>query len=301
MKLMIVGAEGSLGVKLGQLVEKETNWAVTRVTRQRLVAGDTGQAFDTASRADWRTVFEDPDLRPDVVVNAAAMTNVDGCETRREEAWANNVTLVEMIATECKRHDKRFIQISSDYIFDGHDGPYLETATPNPINYYGRTKLAAENACIRLGTEGAIIRTMWLYGEAAGSRPSFVQWIVESLLGGSEVRVVTDEVGNPTLVDDVAYGIIKAIDKEINGVVNIAGPEIMSRWEFTLAIAAVYGLDVSRLKPVTSAELQRPAKRPLRSGLISLRAQTALGLRLTRVIDGLEITRIVEQRMAREI
>lgn len=301
MKLLIVGAEGSLGERLKCIAEKETNWSVAGATRRRIFSRDDQLSFDSASRTDWRALFDSPEWRPDVIVNAAAMTNVDACETNRTEAWASNVTLVETIAAECKRHGTRLVQISSDYIFDGHDGPYLESSVPNPINYYGKTKLAAENACIKLGVACAIIRTMWLYGDGTGGRPSFVQWMVDAHLAGDKVRVVTDEVGNPTFQDDVAFGIIKAVDRDLRGVVNIAGPDLMSRWEFALAIAAVYGLDVTNLVPVVSADLGRVARRPLRSGLVSLRAQTALGLRLTRVMDGLEITRILEQRMAREL
>ncbi len=301
MKLMIVGAEGSLGEKLHMLVQKETNWTVVRVTRSSVSLGHLEHPFDSSSRAGWRTLLEQEEWRPDIIVNAAAMTNVDSCETLRTDAWANNVTLVEMLAAECKRYGLKLVQVSSDYVFDGAEGPYLEIATPDPINYYGKTKLAADNTCIKVGIEYLIVRTMWLYGEVSGGRPSFVQWLVDALISGDTVRVVKDEVGNPTLIDDVAYGIIKAIDKNLQGIINIAGPDLVSRWDFALAIAEAYGLSATGLIPVLSSDLQRPAKRPLRSGLISLKAQTSLGLRLTSLQDGLEITRIMEQRVAREM
>lgn len=301
MRLMIVGAEGSLGEKLRSIVEKETSWSVSRITRRAAYKEGTIHPFDSSNRPEWHTLLEQEEWRPDVIVNVAAMTQVDACETRRTEAWASNVTLVETLVTECRRYGLRLVHLSSDYIFDGQDGPYQESAAPNPINYYGKTKLAAENACIKQGIDCAIIRTMWLYGEVSGGRPSFVQWLVDALTVDDRVRVVTDEIGNPTLLDDVAYGIIKVIEKNFRGVMNIAGPELMSRWEFALAVANVFGLDISPLIPVTSADLQRPARRPLNSGLISLKAQTSLGLRLTPVSNGLEITRILEQRMAREL
>lgn len=301
MKLMIVGAEGSLGEKLQSIVRKETSWTLICVTRRKVCCNHVELPFESGNKAAWKALLEQEEWRPDVIVNVAAMTNVDACETMRADAWNSNVALVEVLAGECKTHGLKLVQVSSDYIFDGAEGPYLETSTANPINYYGKTKLAAENACIKLGIDYTIIRTMWLYGDAGGGRPSFVQWLVDALISRDTVRVVTDEFGNPTLLDDVAYGIIRAIDKNLRGIINISGPDLISRWDFAVAIAAAYGLSAAELIPVSSADLQRPARRPLRSGLISLKAQTSLGLRLTPLKDGLEITKILEQRMAREM
>ena len=297
---MIVGAEGALGTVLKEIVESETGWSVTCVSRTRVYRGELEQQFDSSSRASWRTLFDSSAWRPDVVVNAAAMTNVDACETNRTDAWRANVSLVENIAAECKRHGTKMIQLSSDYVFDGAAGPYSEGAMPNPINYYGKTKLAAENACIGSEINHAILRTMWLYGENRRGRPSFVTWLVDQLATERPTRIVTDEIGNPTFLDDVAYGIIKVVERDLTGTVNIAGPDLMSRFDFAKSVATVYDLDPELLIPVASAELERTAKRPLRSGLISLRAQTSLGLRLTSVRDGLGTCRIMEQRVVRQ-
>lgn len=299
VRVMVVGAQGGLGGVLRELIETETGWQIIEVSRDSIRSGDATQPFDTANRSAWRTLFESDEWRPDVVVNTAAMTNVDACEVNRTEAWRNNVTLVEHLVAECKRHGKKLIQVSTDYVFDGVNGPYTEHATPNPVNYYGKTKLASENACVGGEINHAIIRTMWLYGEHRRGRPSFVTWLADALATGASPRVVTDEVGNPTFIDDVAYGIIKVIERDLTGVLNIAGPDLISRWDFALAVAAVYELDPATIVPVSSADLGRTAKRPLRSGLITLRAQTMLGLRLTGVRDGLGTCRIIEQRILR--
>ncbi len=300
LRLMVVGAEGGLGTVVREIAANETDWSVIEITRDRArrIAEET--AFDSGSRSAWRALFEAPEWRPDVVINAAAITNVDWCETNRTEAWRNNVTLVENIVGECKRHGSRLIQISSDYVFDGNAGPYTEAATPNPLNYYGKTKLAAENACIGGELNMAIVRTMWLYGEHRRGKPSFVTWLLDTLMAGTPARVVTDEIGNPTYLDDLAYAIIKIIDREGTGILNIAGPNLMSRWDFAQAVVRTFDLNPELLIPVTSGELQRVAKRPISSGLISLRAQTLFGLRLTSVADGLSTCRIMEHRAIRQ-
>ncbi|HVZ40202.1 MAG TPA: SDR family oxidoreductase [Candidatus Kapabacteria bacterium] len=299
VRLMLVGADGGLGSVVRDIVGNETDWALIQVGRRTVHREGVEEEFDSASRAAWRSLFDSPDWRPTVVVNAAAMTNVDACETARPEAWRSNVTLVENIAAECKRHACKLIQISSDYIFDGAAGPYGEHATPNPINYYGKTKLAAENACIGAEINHAIIRTMWLYGEGRRGKPSFVSWLVDTLSARKTASVVTDEIGNPTLYDDVAYGIIKIIERDYSGTLNIAGPDLVSRWEFAQTVARIYNLDAGLLNPVQSGDLKRAARRPLRSGLISFHVQTLLGLRLTSLADGLGTCRVIELRMAR--
>lgn len=298
-RIMIVGADGSLGGDLRDIIAGETNWSIIEVTRTEARRQGMERPFNSSDRGEWHVLFEDEGWRPDVVVNTAAMTNVDECERNKEEAWKSNVTLVENLAAECKRHGRKLIQVSSDYIFDGISGPYTEIAVPKPINYYGKTKLAAENACIKSGINHAIIRTMWLYGEPRKGRSSFVTWMVNALSSREKPRVVTDEMGNPTFQVDVAYGIIKIIERDLQGVLNIAGPELMSRWDFAQEVAAAYDLDPNLPIPILSSDLDRPAKRPLKSGLISLRAATILGLRLTKVRDGLEICRVMEHRMAR--
>jgi dTDP-4-dehydrorhamnose reductase len=298
-RLMIVGADGGLGGDLREIVANETDWSLVEVTRERVRSGAIERPFDSGSRAEWRALFDSDLWRPDVVVNAAAMTNVDACETRKVDAWKNNVTLVEHLVGECKRHERKLVQLSTDYVFDGTAGPYTESSTPRPANYYGKTKLAAENACVGGEINVAIVRTMWLYGEQRKGKTSFVTWLADTLGSGGSARVVTDEIGNPTFQNDVAYGILRLIEKDAQGIINIAGPELMSRWKFAETIAEVYELDASRLVPITSADLQRQAKRPLSSGLISLRAQTVLGLRLTKASDGLEVCKILEQRTAR--
>jgi len=267
------------------------------ITRDSVMYQGTRYPFDSKDHREWRRLFDNDETAPDVIINCAAMTDVDRCETERALAWESNARLVEHIVNQCKRNGNRYIHVSTDYVFDGRKGPYTETDTPNPINYYGKTKLAAENICAQSRIDHTVIRTMWLYGEEAGRKRSFVRWIAETVGAGESINVVTDEIGTPSLIDDVAYGIIKAIERQKNGVINIAGPEVMSRWDFARIVAEVYQLDQKLILPIDSSQLSRLAKRPLHSGLIPLQAQTTLGLSLTPLREGLKMIRIREERI----
>lgn len=217
------------------------------------------------------------DYCPDFVVHTAAFTNVDLSEKMREEAWKINVKGVEYIAEAARAIDAHIIHISTDYVFDGKDGPYSENAKPNPVGYYGRTKLASENALRISGTFFTILRTNVLYGIAHNSRPDFVRWVVNSLNKKEKIRIVKDQINNPTFIDDLVQGINKIIEFKKTGIYNIGGKEYLSRYDFTLRIADYFNLDKKLITPITTEELNQPARRPLKSGLITLKAETELG------------------------
>jgi len=295
MNVLVVGAAGGLGTVICQHMRAETDWSIAAVTRDRYIVGDTVYAFSTSDKSAWNELLREPSTRPDVIVNAAALTNVDRCERERERAWGDNVDLVVRLVDVCRRHDVRFIQLSTDYVFDGKQGPYAEGATPHPINYYGKTKLAAENECRRYPIRLALVRTMWLYG-GKGGRTAFVDWLANELAAGRTVAIAQDEIGNPTLCDDVAQGIRRIIEMDVEGVFNIAGPEILSRLDVAYIVANWVGADPQLIQPVLSSDLRRAALRPLHSGLLTLRAQAILGLRGTPLHQGLQLIDIRRSR-----
>ena len=228
------------------------------------------------------------DFCPDYIVNAAAFTNVDKSETEREQAWKVNVKAVEYIAEAARVIDAHLIHISSDYIFNGKNGPYSENTIPNPIGYYGRTKLASENALKISGAIYTILRTNVLYGIAPDSRPDFVKWVVESLRNKKNIRIVIDQINNPTFIDDLVQAISKIIEFGRTGIYHIGGREFLSRFEFTNIIADYFHLDKSLVTPITTEELNQRAKRPLKSGLITLKAETELGYKPHLIPEALE-------------
>jgi dTDP-4-dehydrorhamnose reductase len=278
------------------MIKRETNWQILTASRTHLSNGTDHQEIDSAKVREWQFYLNQERWRPTVIVNAAAYTNVDKCETDREQAWRTNVKLVESLTRAAASVDAKVIQISTDYIFDGTSGPYTEDATPNPVNYYGRTKLAAENVCHRSNVSCLIARTMWLYGVHSGGRSTFVEWLLNTLQSKKDVSVVTDEVGTATLTDDIAFAIIHAIEKKVTGTMNLSGPTIQSRWDMAVDIARIFGYDENIIGQTTTATLQRPARRPLQSGLISLKAEAALGFNFSSTVSGLTYLRTTMQR-----
>ncbi len=225
---------------------------------------------------------------PDVIINAAAYTNVDLSETERETAWKINVKGVEHLAEAARVIDAHIIHISSDYIFDGKNGPYSEDAKPNPLGYYGRTKLASENVLKISGAVHTILRTNVLYGVASKSKADFVKWLIDTVSKGKPVKIVDDQINNPTFIDDLIQAISKVIEFRKLGVYNIGGKEFISRYEFTKIIAEYFNLDKSLISPVTTEELKQSAKRPLKSGLITLKAESELGYKPVSIRESLE-------------
>lgn len=225
---------------------------------------------------------------PDFIINAAAYTNVDKAETERELAWKINVNGVDNIALYAWTIDAHLIHISTDYIFDGKNGPYTEIDKPNPIGYYGRTKLASENSILSSGVRFTILRTNVLYGPAKNSRPDFVKWVISSLRDKKEIRIVTDQINNPTYIDDLVSGIQTICETKKEGVYNLGGKELLSRFDFTLRIAQFFELDAQLIIPILTKELNQPAARPLNSGLINLKAETEVNYRPRSIEDSLE-------------
>ena len=230
---------------------------------------------------------------PDVIINAAAYTNVDLSETERETAWKINVKGVEHLAETARVIDAQIIHISSDYIFDGKNGPYSENDKPNPLGYYGRTKLASENVLKISGALYTILRTNVLYGVASKSKADFVEWLIDTVRSGKPVRIVDDQVNNPTFINDLVQAISKVIEFRKHGVYNIGGKEFLSRYEFTEIIADYFKLEKSLITPIKTKELNQAARRPLKSGLITLKAESELGYKPVTISESLAIIKKV--------
>ncbi|MEJ2614041.1 MAG: SDR family oxidoreductase [Ignavibacteriaceae bacterium] len=182
--------------------------------------------------------------------------------------------------------NSHLIHISSDYIFDGTNGPYAENAKPNPLGYYGRTKLASENALKISGSVHTILRTNVLFG-IADSRPDFVRWVVNSLKNKKHIRIVTDQFNNPTFIDDLVQAISKVIEFKKDGIYHIGGRDFLSRFDFTEKIADFFNLDKSLITEIKTEELNQKARRPLKSGLITLKAETELGFKPHTILESL--------------
>lgn len=275
-RILIVGSNGRLGQSLTQKLKNKvkTELLCCSIERESLFDDVEYRQMDMTKKDQVKKVVLD--FVPDFIINAAAYTNVDKCETERELAWKINVAGVEYFAQYARLVDAHITHISSDYVFDGEAGPYSEKDKPNPVSYYGRTKFASENALKISGAKYTIVRTNVLYGPSEFGNPDFVKWVIDSVNEGKEIKIVTDQINNPTFIPDLADGIIQIIDYNKDGIFNIGGAELMSRYDFTQKIADYFKLDKSLIKQIKTKELNQPAPRPRKSGLITLKAETEL-------------------------
>lgn len=277
-RILILGSNGMLGQRLTNYLSSKKVELLTSSFEDFSFNREVDyRQCDITDRGKLKKLIFD--FCPDFIINAAAYTNVDKSETDRETAWKVNVKAVEYIAESARILDSHIIHISSDYIFDGENGPYLENAVPNPIGYYGRTKLASENVLKLYSVKNTIIRTNVLYGPTHFGRPDFVKWVIDSLKNNSQIRIVTDQINNPTFIDDLVQVIMNIIENNKEGIYNIGGPDFLSRFDFTIKIADYFNLDKNLITPILTKDLNQPARRPLKSGLITIKAQSELGYR----------------------
>jgi dTDP-4-dehydrorhamnose reductase len=276
-RILVTGANGMLGQRIVDFYSGKSRIELLSCSIEKdPVFKDVDYiSCDISDREKIKKLIYD--FCPDFIINTAAFTNVDLSEKHRQDTWKTNVKGVEYITEAARVLDAHIIQISSDYIFDGKDGPYDENATPNPVGYYGRTKLASENVLKIGGVLFTIIRTNVLYGFAQNSRPDFVRWAIAELKKGNEINVVNDQINNPTFVEDLVQAINKIIEFKKTGIYNIGGKEFLSRFDFTGIIADFFSFDKKLIIPVKTSELNQQARRPLKSGLITLKAETELG------------------------
>ena len=264
-RVLIVGAGGFLGRSLCEIPVK----GVERVPAMRTIrpphAAETVQLLDLRSEEQVTSVVNR--VRPAWVINAAALTSVDGCENEPDEARQMHVDATGRLARACRAAESGLITISTNYVFDGEGGPYRESDPPRPLNVYGRTKLEGEACALGAGCPSIVVRTAVLYGYQPGCRPNFVTWAAGSVARGSAIRVVSDEWANPTHVDELAVFLFALCDSSYRGVVHFAGPDYLTRYEMVAEACDCFGLDMKLVTAVTSADLGQPAKRPLRAGL----------------------------------
>ncbi len=298
-KILITGGNGLLGQTVTRLLSQETNHDVLVTGREQHSVFDKlpvrYSRLDVTDKKQLRDCIQE--YRPATIVHTAANTNVDGCEGDREKAQLLNVKAVEYLAESARINGAHIIHISSDYVFDGERAPLDESASPKPVNYYGRTKLASENVLRGAGIRFTIIRSMILYGYGIDVKSNFALWVLNNLSKNKKINVVVDQYGQPTFVDDLGYGIIKIIDLDRTGLYHMTGSEVTSRYDFAVAVAETFKLNKSLIQPISSDEFRQAAPRPRYSEFVTQKARMELGIRLSNVREGLSILKKqMEQR-----
>jgi dTDP-4-dehydrorhamnose reductase len=290
-RILICGSNGLLGQRLALMLSSQTDYEVLNTSQERSFVFDDRlfdyTQLDITKKGDVKSLISS--FHPTAILNAAAATNVDWCEVHRDEAWKVNVVGVENLVEAARKVGSRLVHISTDYVFDGSRGPYSEDDTPCPISYYGKSKLASENAVRIGGIPYTILRTIVLYGAGIGIKENFPLWVVRNLKAGNHIRCVDDQISNPTHVSDLAFAVVKGFELNRDGIYHVCGKDRASRYDFALRVADVFALDAGLINRVKTADLKQEAPRPLLSGFVTLKAQTELGLNPMDMTQGLTV------------
>lgn len=290
-KILITGANGLLGQKLVELYKESKNISV--------IATGKGEDRNPAGKHEYLQLdITSPDevsqiidqAKPDVVINTAAMTNVDQCEADPDTCWKLNVSAVDYLAKACEMHNVFLIHLSTDFIFDGENGPYKEEDEPNPQSKYAVSKLMSERLLEQRNLDYAIVRTMLVYGIVPGlSRSNIILWVKKSLEDGKHIKVVNDQWRTPTLAEDLAKGCALIAEKKEKGVFHISGKNLLTPHDMAIATADYFKLDKSLIEEVDGSIFTQPAKRPARTGFVLDKARSILGYEPVSFDEGLAI------------
>jgi len=288
--MIITGSSGQIGSLVRQRAEK--TYDVIGIGKEAHPLVDI--VLDLADSDAFSRYLEHSS--PDVIVHTAALTWVDYSEDHKEETDANNVAPVETITTYAKFAPKhpQVIFISSDYVYDGtkKDGLYSEDDSVHPLNYYGESKVKGEEI-IRAYESHCILRTGVVFSWQKGGKNFFMQ-TYEKLSSGEDMKVVDDQISNPTYAPSLVEAIMRVAEKEIRGTYNATGPETFNRYEFAHRIADAFNLDTSKLMKAKTADFPIKAHRPMNDGTDSSRLYAAIDFQFPALNKTLED---IKQRM----
>ena len=293
-KILITGANGLLGQKLVKLLVAKSDLELIatgrgdnrnpRETRDQYVY----EPMDITSAPEVEHVIDR--YSPDAVIHTAAMTNVDQCETDHEGCRKLNVEATDNIVKACKKNASFLLHLSTDFIFDGQEGPYDEEAKANPISFYGKSKLKSEEIVIGSNIKWAIARTVLVYGITPKmSRSNIILWVKKSLEEGKPIQVVNDQWRTPTLAEDLAMGCYLIVEKQAEGVFNISGEDFLNPYQMAVKTAEFFKLDQSSMTETDGSKFSQPAKRPPKTGFDITKAKSILGFRPHSFDEGIAV------------
>lgn len=290
--ILVTGSNGLLGQKITEQILSKKQFSLVATSkganRYPVKEGYIYAEMDILNPENVREVVEA--YKPDAIIHTAAMTNVDTCEDEKEMAYRLNVQAVKTLVALCEEYAIQLLHLSTDFIFDGAAGPYDEEAEPNPLSYYGLTKLQAEEAILSSKARWAILRTIIVYGIVSDmSRSNIVLWAKGALEKGSPINVVNDQWRMPTLAEDLADCCLLAVEKDAHGIYNASGKDMMSIAELVARVADYWQLDKSLINEISSETLNQTAKRPVRTGFILDKTINELGYQPHSFEEGLAI------------
>lgn len=288
MKLLVTGASGLLGHKLVLLALREAHEVYSVYKEHPVSMGNTIKLDLTDENRVSEIISA---VKPQVIIHAAAYTDVEGCEINRDLAWKVNAEATKQLAMLSASINAHFIYVSTDYVFDGEKGLYTEEDKPSPINYYGYTKLKGEEFVKKYAKQWCIARASVIYGYGweQTQKPNFATWIINNLKQGKEIKVIKDQYVSPTLNTNLAEMLLNIAEKKLTGIFHTAGASRISRYEFALKLAETFNLDISLIKPATMDEMSWLAKRPRDSSLDIKKTMTILDKKPLRIDTALRI------------
>jgi dTDP-4-dehydrorhamnose reductase len=280
VKVVITGSNGLLGQSLLALLLKEKeNYQVYGFSRGENRSGREDFKYVSIDLTQEENLKEAiKEIQPDFIINTAAMTQVDDCETQKEACDILNIDVVKWLAEISEEIRAHLIHLSTDFIFDGEKGYYKETDIPNPLSYYGLSKLKSEEVLINSTIDYTILRTILVYGKVFSmSRSNIVLWVKSMLEQQKEITIVDDQFRMPTYVYDLALACKISMDKKASGIYHISSSELLSVYEIAQQIADAFQLDKSLIKPISTSTLNQTAPRPSKTGFDLSKTNEELG------------------------
>jgi dTDP-4-dehydrorhamnose reductase len=279
---LVIGASGLVGHCLMRTLKRQQK---TLIGTYASHPSDGLRSLDITDPTQVRECLGE--ISPKTIYLTAALTHVDYCENHPEDAARRNLDGPREVAREADRRGAKLVFYSTEYVFDGKNGPYDEEAKTAPLNVYGRIKLAAEQAIGEICTDYLIIRTTVVYGWERQSA-NFAMQIYQRVKAGAEMTIPDDQIGNPTLAEYLAETTVSLVDRGVTGIVNVVGRDLIPRSDFARALVRLYGGDVRRVIPVSTASLKQKATRPLRGGLRTEKLEKLLGTRALSLEESLQ-------------
>ena len=287
MKILITGAFGQLGNSLKNFLS--INDEVFR-TGLNIPTGGKGLQLNIVDKIMLKDIISS--TSPDVIINLAALTNVDFCESNPEIAKEVNTNGVQNLVDV---FSGKIIHLSTDYVFDGLKGPYKEEDQINPISVYGKTKYDAEKIVLDKNNN-LVLRANVLYDMLGNNKASFLNWVVNNLKNKNSIQVVNDQFNNPTWTESIAEILVNCLNKNMSGLYHWGDQDYLSRYDFAIKIAESYNLKSDLIKQISTSQLKQVAPRPLNGGLDQSKLKKYLNIIPPSINDCLDAIRIKEMK-----
>ncbi len=298
--LVVTGASGLLGASVLRSAV-ELGWETVGLCHRHVIRDPAVEFARVDLTDDSATRKLLSDLRPDVIMHCAAATNVDWCEDNPKQAEAINVQASAVLAEIASTLNARFVYVSTDSVFDGKKGDYVETDEPAPLNVYARSKLAGERETLRRNAAAIVVRVS-IYGWNSQNKDSLAEWVLRRLEEGSDVPGFTDVFFTPILVNHLVPVLFAMLQHALAGLYHVAGSERISKFEFARRVAITFGFDPARVTPCQVKDMKLRAARPLDVSLNTEKIKTALGRPMPNVDSGLcEFRELRDQRYPQQL